>query len=110
MDTETKPATTASSSDSNDKLFGVLAYIGILWLVPMLASKTKFARFHANQGLVLFIFEVVLWFVWLIPVIGWIIGFVGWILVLVLAIMGIINAAGGQMKPLPVIGGIELIK
>lgn len=43
----------SSTSDQNDKIFGVLAYIGILWLVPLLAApKSKFAKYHANQGLV----------------------------------------------------------
>lgn len=46
--------------DSNDKVYGILAYIGILVLVPLLAGKTQFARFHANQGLVLFIADIIL--------------------------------------------------
>lgn len=34
----------------------VLAYFGILVLIPILAAKeSKFARFHANQGLILLI-------------------------------------------------------
>ena len=36
-----------------------MAYIGFLVLVPLIAvPKSKFARFHANQGLVLLIGEV----------------------------------------------------
>ena len=41
--------------DSNDKVFGILSYIGILWIVGLAAGKTPFAKFHANQGLVLFL-------------------------------------------------------
>jgi len=108
--------------DSNDKVYGVLSYIGILWLVGLLAGKTEFARFHANQGLVLFIAEIILGIAAgivavilnFIPIIGAII--VGLISAVVslgslaLMIMGIVNAAQGQMKPLPVIGGFRIIK
>ena len=112
---EKKPAAPAAAStstaDSNARLFSVLAYIGILWLVPLLAAKdSKLAQFHANQGLVLFLFEIAVGIVWVIPVLGWIIGFCGWIIGLILAITGIINASKGEMKPLPLIGGISILK
>ncbi|MBP0982887.1 MAG: DUF4870 domain-containing protein [Oscillospiraceae bacterium] len=108
--------------DSNDKVFGVLGYFGLLFLVPLLAGKTEFTRFHANQGLVLFLAEVVLGIVvgivsvilGFIPIIGAIIGGIlsgalG-IASVVLMIMGIVSAAQGEMKPLPIIGGIKIIK
>lgn len=105
-----KPVADNKDVEQN-KVFGVLAYIGILFLVPLLAApKSKFAKFHANQGCVLFIAGVVLSFIWVIPILGWIIGFFGGIFVLVLAIMGIINALNGEMKKLPLIGDIEIIK
>lgn len=76
--------------DSNDKLFGILSYIGILWLVGLLAGKTEFAKFHANQGFLS-------WIVGFIP-------FVGWAASLVFMIMGIINVCNGEKKELPIIG------
>lgn len=103
--------------DSNDKLFGVLSYIGILWLVPLCAGKTEFTRFHANQGLVLFlaciVLEVagsVLSFIPIIRFVGVIINSLGGLVTLVFMVMGIVNAAQGEMKELPVIGGIKIIK
>ena len=97
--------------DSNDKLFGILSYIGILWLVGLLAGKTEFAKFHANQGLVLFIAGIIIGAASAIPIVGWfIIAPVGSIATLVFAIMGIVNAAQGQMKPLPLIGKFQIIK
>lgn len=97
--------------DSNDKLFGVLSYLGILWLVGLLAGKTEFAKFHANQGLVLFIADIIVGIAAVIPFVGWfIIGPVGGIAVFVFMIMGIVNAAQGQMKPLPIIGKIQILK
>ncbi len=109
-----KPEAKAASSSSDvekNKVFGVLAYIGILFLVPLLAApESKFAKFHANQGLTLFIVEVGLSMIAIIPILGWLVWFFGSIACLVLAIMGIINAAGGKMEKLPLIGNFELIK
>ena len=108
--------------DSNDKVYGILAYLGILFLVPLLAGKTQFARFHANQGVVLFIADVILGILigittgvlGLLGVIGWILGgIISGVLglgIFILMIMGIVNAANGEMKSLPVIGGIKIIK
>ena len=124
--TEVPPMPTASAttdplmSDTADaeqnKVMGILAYIGILFIVPMLAAKeSRFAMYHANQGLVLFLFSLA---IGLANVVGGIIPVIGWFVILplagiaslVFAIMGIINAANGQMKPLPLIGGISILK
>lgn len=110
------PAPVASKEDvEKNKVFGVLAYFGVLCLLPILAAKdSKFAMFHGNQGLVLFIGEMVLVFggfiLAFIPVIGWLLSFGLWVLILVLSIMGIVSAAQGEMKPLPLIGDIKIIK
>ena len=112
----------------NNKAMAIIAYI--LFFIPLLvgAHKTSpFVKYHANQGLVLFLaalaWGVVYWIVialltalllhaatWgLWSVLTTILAFV-WLLPTVLCILGIINAAGGKMKPLPVIGGITLLK
>ncbi len=94
-----------------NKAMGILAYI--IFFIPLLAAKeSKFAMYHANQGLVLFLGGVALNIVgWIIPFLGWLIILpLGWICLIVLAIMGIINASKGEMKPLPIIGGIQIIK
>lgn len=104
---------------NNNKGMSVLAYIGFLFLVPLLACpNSKFARYHTNQGLVLFLLEfalgVVTGILGIIPIAGLIIGgllsAVGGIFTLVLMIMGIINTAQGQAKELPLIGKITLLK
>ncbi|MBQ2575485.1 MAG: zinc ribbon domain-containing protein [Bacteroidales bacterium] len=107
----------------NNKVFAILAYFGILVLVPILAAKeSKFARFHANQGLVLFIAEVawvIIYYV-LLTLFGMIAGglalmwiFIGslvWIGFAVFAIIGIIYAAQGNTKPLPLFGKFKILK
>lgn len=115
---EVKSKTTAKATEKDinaNKVYGILAYIGILFLVPLLAApESKFAKFHANQGLTLFIGEVILGVAWWvlvwIPILGWLIGFAAWVFLIVLSVMGIINAANGKMEKLPVIGDIELLK
>lgn len=84
----------------------ILCYIGILVLIPLLtdAKNDAFVKFHIKQGLTLLIFDIIISIVAAVPIIGWIVAVVGSIVVLVLFIMGIINAAGGQEKPLPIIG------
>ncbi len=103
--------------NSNDKVYGILAYIGILVLVPIFAGQSEFARFHANQGLVLFLSEIVLGvasgIVAALPVVGFIGGLVGGLvslLAFIFMIIGIINAAQGQMRELPIIGTIRILK
>jgi uncharacterized membrane protein len=113
------------------KGMAVLAYI--LFLIPLVAApSSKYARYHANQGLLLFILFMCVcvvvallqggkflaaYFLYSIPVLDWFFAcgltllqpalLVGW---LALMIMGIINAANGLKKPLPVLGHWTLIK
>jgi uncharacterized membrane protein len=112
-------------TSDNDKLMGVLAYLGILVLIPLLAAKdSKFAQFHAKQGLTLFAGEVILFVLnWIVTIIlfssfaglgiGSLLSLVLWVIgvgFLVLSIIGIINVVNGEQKPLPLIGGIKLMK
>ncbi len=95
----------------DNKAMGVVAYI--LFFVPLLAAKdSKFATYHANQGLILLILAVIIYVASeVIPLLGWlVIGPFGSLFCLVLLIIGVINAAKGEMKQLPLIGNFEIIK
>lgn len=94
-----------------NKAFAILSYIGLLWLVPLLAApNSKYAKFHTNQGLVLWIASMIVGVVAIIPILGWIVAFVGGITTFVLMILGIINAGSGKAKQLPIIGKFTLLK
>lgn len=108
---------------ANNKAMSVLAYISWLVLIPIFGAKgSKFARFHANQGLVLAVTEIIWWiaksilagiFLAISWWIGSVISTVFWladIVFVILAIIGIVNAAKGRAKQLPVIGKIKLLK
>ena len=102
---------TADVADAEqNKVMGILAYLGILFIVPLVAAKdSPFAKYHANQGLVLFLFGLAIGVLWAIPVLNLIVGPIGGLAHIVLAIIGITNAAKGEMKPLPLIGGIKIL-
>ncbi len=127
------PQTADAKDASDNKVMAILAYLGILVLVPLFAAKdSKFAKFHTNQGLTLAIAGVVLFllnmliswattttkYIWGIPYpdhswvyyIWAIIYWVACIFLLVLCIMGIINAAKGECKELPITGKFQLLK
>ena len=101
-----------------NRAFAILSYLWILFVVGLIAApNSKYAKYHANQGLVLFLASVIaavsctvigfIPFVNFTLVIAVPLLWAGW---LVLAILGIVNAAGGHFKPLPLIGHFELIK
>lgn len=115
---------TAEEIEQN-KVVCILAYFGILFFLPLVACPdSKYGKFHANQGLLVLLMELVVSVVsglfsalGIIPVIGLLFvalaGIIGGILGLcttVLAILGIINAAQGKAKELPIIGKFRIIK
>ena len=127
MDNFNQPQPPMEPLDPQDvqqnKVMAILAYFGILVLVPIFAApQSKFARFHANQGLILFIVSICCYAIVSILssvlysisfFLGGLISIVSLVIyvgVAVLAIMGIINAAQGKCKPLPVIGNFQLLK
>lgn len=111
----------------DNRVYAVFSYLGILILIPILgARKSYFARFHANQGLLLLIFSAaysiatrivtrvldILFgsFFSIIPsAFSAASSFVG-ILFFVLLVLGVINAASGKAKELPIIGRFRLLK
>ncbi len=107
---------------ANNKAMAILAYFGPLVLIPIFAAKdSKFARYHSNQGLLLLIAAVawsivygilntiILAISWRLYFISSIIGLVS-IVFFVLFIIGILNAAGGRAKELPIIGKFKILK
>lgn len=116
------PPVTGPTPDADDveknKVYAIVAYIGILFLVPLLAApNSKFARYHANQGLVLFLAVVILMVgamvLMMIPFIGCVMAIAPLAIsavAIVMMVLGIMNAAAGQCKPLPVIGHYQILK
>lgn len=93
-----------------NKLFAILAYLGPLVFVPIFAARnSKFAKFHANNGLVIFIVWILSNILRVIPIVKhfvWIIS----ILIAIVDIIGLVQAIKGEAKPMPVISDIKIIK
>ncbi len=104
----TPPAATSGTATTQEKntLMAVLAYVGILIIIPYLVAKDKpFVKFHLKQGLVLFIIEVIVWiatmyFFWELYDI---LRFIN-LAMIVFSIIGIVNVLQGKEKELPLLG------
>lgn len=113
---------TTTQFDPNDiqqnKVMSIFAYLSWLVLVPIFGAKNSpFARFHINQGLVLAIVEIACWVVF--GILGHVPG-IRWIAYLaesavsvvcvVFSVIGIVNAASGRAKELPIVGSFRILK
>jgi uncharacterized membrane protein len=115
--TNTRPAVASiTEADIQDgKTMAILAYI--FFIIPLLAARDKkFAMYHTEQAIGLWIAFIVIYIVvWiLVFIVGKIsssmacvvsvLGILPWIAYLVLWIMGLLNAIGGKVKELPFVG------
>ena len=96
-DKKTTPASKDPDVEAN-KTIAALSYVWILCLVPLLGERnSKFAQFHAKQGLVLFIIEIIGSLVFWFPFFGQLL----MLAIAVVAVMGIIKALNGEWWKIP---------
>ncbi len=89
------------------KIFAVIGYLGILCLIPLLFKKeNKFALFHGKQGLILFLGEIALAIISIIPFLGWFVSFFGVLLFGILSLIGIIQSLVGNYWRIPVVADL----
>ena len=119
VDTENSNKNPKAEAQSNTAM-AVLCYLGIFILIPLLtdARQDKFVKYHLSQGMVLLITVVLVSMVrWILPTgitgglgglfFGMFVTFVISVIqlgLLVLVIIGVMNAAQGEKKPLPLLG------
>lgn len=107
------PAAITKADIEKNKTWAVVSYLTIIGLIIALVSDGKespFVKFHINQSLILFIGVVISIAISMIPILGWILSPFLSLGILIFVIIGIINAAGGKVKRLPLIGDFDLIK
>jgi uncharacterized membrane protein len=125
------PPPQAGSEVSEDvranRAMAILAYMGPLVIVPLLAAKeSPFARHHANQGFLLFLGEVIFWvvcailmvafaplmafgfMVW-VASIGSFLAALVWVVFMLFSLVGIRHALAGTLEVLPLIGHSNII-
>lgn len=115
--TNTRPAVASitEAEIQDGKTMAILAYI--FFIIPLLAARDKkYAMYHTEQAIMLWIAFIVIYIaIWILTfIVGQIssslaciisiLGIIPWLAYVVLWIMGLINAAGGKLKELPVIG------
>ncbi len=109
MDEQTSNQSQAPQAKPQHKtLMGVLAYLGILLIIPFLMAKDDpFVKFHLKQGLVLLVIEIIVWILgssmWQL----WMILNLVQLATLVLSIIGIVNVIQGKQKELPLVGSFS---
>ncbi len=100
----TKPDLSNDKTVLEGKIYAVLAYLGILCIIPLVLKKdNEFVLFHSKQGLVIFIAEVAVFilgivFDWVYRPAMFVLG--------VISFYGIVQALQGQYVKLPIISDI----
>ena len=85
----------------DNKIFGAVGYLGILFLIPLLAKKeSKFAMACAKQGIIITVAQIISSF--LVPVFG--IGILLNAAVFVVMVIGFIYALTGKYFKIPLVG------
>lgn len=113
---EEKQSETSGEADvSQIRLFGIIGYIfPILFFLPLVteAKDNSFAKFHANQQLLLLLFLIIgntAASILTVILIGLLLYPMVWIFGLVCMVMGILNVVNDREKPLPLIGTITTL-
>ena len=101
MEGENKKKTSLSADEN---VYAILSYLWILCLVPVLMKKdNEFVKFHAKQGLVLFIVEMAVAIIGIIPLLGTVIYILGMLICGMISLIGIIQVLMGNKWKIPVI-------
>jgi uncharacterized membrane protein len=103
------PGPTGPNGHHPNTGMAIIAYLGILVLIPLLteAKNDPFVKFHIKQGLLVLIGLVLSSIIVVVPVLGWAIGSLIWIASIILMIIGIMNAANGKQEELPLVGHLS---
>jgi len=104
---------------SDETMTAILSYLGILVLIPLFAIDAKkrndFIKYHLQQGLNLFILEIIIWVIGFIltlitlGIFGYIMYLI-WLAVVILSIIAIIKAMNKEKWEFPLLGKIKMVK
>lgn len=96
-----RAASTAGNVQSRNRILSALSYLSILWILPrFLCKDDAFARYHARQGLVLFVFSILCDAISAAFPIGGLLN----LFRIYCIYKGMTNALNDRMEPLPYIG------
>ena len=102
------PETINERDVEEGRFFAVISYISFLCIIALLLKKeNKFAIYHAKQGLVLFVFEIVCFILSVIPILSWLLRTLGVFVFILASLWGILQALKGNCPRIPVISKIS---
>ena len=99
---------TAEVRDATDyQSVSYLSYLGPLCFIPyFFCGNSSFARFHAGQGIRLFVLELIVNACWSMGLVGVLAGLAGSVLVAWCILNGLLNVSQKKKRRLPVIGNL----
>jgi uncharacterized membrane protein len=106
------PPLSTSGVVTEDRTVAILAYVTIIGFIIAIvihsSKKTALGAFHLRQVLGLIVSGFVAWVACVvlafIPILGWLCIIAIWVGFFVMWLMGLIAAASGQQKPMPILG------
>lgn len=101
---ETPPAVPVTE----DRTVAILSYLTIIGFIVAIvihsSKKTKLGAYHLRQMLGLVLVGLAGSVLGVIPILGWLALMVIWVGLLVFWVLGLIAAAKGELKPVPLVG------
>ena len=91
----------------------VVCYITLIgFIIALICADKNHPLFknHLNNASAIIIASLINSLICAIPFVGWIVGFVASIFLFICWLMGLISAANGEMRELPVIGQIKIFQ
>jgi fumarate reductase subunit D len=99
------PGTVRRESGVGSQIMAAMSYLGILALVPLVINgRDPYVGFHARQGLILWIWEVLAVFSLAIPVVGRIFFQISSMICFILSVAGLLSVLLGKAWKLPIVG------
>lgn len=100
------------SAATDGKTVAIVSYLTLIGFIVAVilngSAKTRLGAYHLRQSLGLMLASIALMIVggilMMIPFLGWLITMCGWLGLFVLWVMGLVAAANGQFKPVPLVG------
>lgn len=89
----------------SSRTLAVMSYLGVLSLVPLVMNRNdSYVQFHARQGVVLWMWEVLAIYTLLVPAVGQFFFRFSSLACLVLSVIGVLSVLLGRAWKFPIIG------
>ena len=87
------------------RTMAIFSYMGVLCLIPMMSNREDtYVRFHARQGAILWMWEVLAIYTLLVPAVGQFFFRFSSLACLVLSVIGVLSVLLGRAWKFPIIG------